>query len=116
MAAVFEFNRKRCFSLEEARELLPLVKRITDDAVLQVERLKNHIEEIDPAPSQHSYYEQELETIVEKWTQKITKLGCEPKGPWLVNFDNGEGYYCWSHPEDDVEFFHSYNMETGAPR
>ena len=27
---------------------------------------------------------------------------------WLVDFDNGEGYYCWKYPEDTVGHFHGY--------
>ena len=108
MAEVFELKQGKQFSLAGARAMLPLIKRITDEAVLQMELLKDHIEDIDPDPAHHPYYERELSAIVEKWAQKIMKLGCMPKGMWLVDFDNGEGFYCWHYPEEDVEFFHSY--------
>jgi len=103
MAEVFELKRDKHFTLQEAKSLLPVVKRITQEAVDQVEALKK--------TSNQPYYEQELSQIVVRWSQKILKLGCEPKGLWLVDFDNGNGYYCWHHPEEDVEFFHAY--ETG---
>jgi hypothetical protein len=35
-------------------------------------------------------------------------LGVEVKGPWLVDFDNGEGYYCWRWPEEELCWFHGY--------
>jgi hypothetical protein len=35
-------------------------------------------------------------------------MGCEVKGLWLVDFDNGEGYYCWQYPESNLEYFHGY--------
>ncbi|MBI3607499.1 MAG: DUF2203 family protein [Nitrospirae bacterium] len=38
----------------------------------------------------------------------MVQLGCEVKGLWLVDFDNGEGYYCWKYPEDELEYFHEY--------
>ena len=108
MAEVFELKRDKHFTLREARSLLPVVKRITQEAVDQVETLKEKIEAVDPEPAHRPYYEQELSKIVERWSQKSLKLGCEPKGLWLVDFDNGEGYYCWHYPEEDVEFFHAY--------
>lgn len=89
------------FTLHEAKELLPVVKRITNEAVALVEKLRACAEESDPEP--------ELSKIIDHWAQKIAKLGCEPKGLWLVDFDNGSGYYCWHYPEDDVEFFHNYD-------
>ncbi|OGQ04449.1 MAG: hypothetical protein A2W61_08660 [Deltaproteobacteria bacterium RIFCSPLOWO2_01_44_7] len=111
MAEVFELGRDKHFTLASAKSLLPVVRRITKEAVEQVEALKTRVEELDPEPAHRPYYEQELSKIVERWSQKILKLGCEPKGLWLVDFDSGHGYYCWHHPEEDVEFFHSY--ETG---
>jgi hypothetical protein len=35
-------------------------------------------------------------------------LGVEVKGLWLVDFDNGSGYYCWQWPEEGLEYFHGY--------
>lgn len=108
MAEVFELKKGKMFTLKEAKSLLPVIKKITDEAIHQVERLKARIEEIDPEPAHRPYYEQELGVIVERWSQKILRLGCEPKGLWLVDFNNGEGYYCWHYPEEEVEYFHSY--------
>ena len=35
--------------------------------------------------------------------------GLEAKGLWLVDFDNGEGYYCWSYPESSITHYHGYD-------
>ena len=35
-------------------------------------------------------------------------MGLEVKGLWLVDFDNGEGYYCWKYPESVVCHYHGY--------
>lgn len=90
MADVIELNRDKQFTLKEAKVLLPVVKRITQEAVSQTEKSKD---------------DQEFSRIVEHWAQKIVKLGCEPKGLWLVDFNNGSGYYCWHYPEEDVDFY-----------
>ena len=31
------------------------------------------------------------------------------KGLWLVDFDNGNGYYCWRWPEPELAYFHGYD-------
>ena len=41
-------------------------------------------------------------------------LGAEVKGVWLVDFDNGSGYYCWRWPETAIDHFHGY--EEGFER
>ena len=47
-----------------------------------------------------------LQTIVEQWTREVEALGLEVKGLWLVDWDCGDGYYCWRHPEPSLADFH----------
>ena len=107
MGQVIPIMQKRTFSLDEARELLPIVRRITDDAVRRFEILEDDLI-LGLIPQEDNT---KLEDIVDHWVDQIEKLGCEAKGLWLVDFDNGSGYYCWKHEEDDIAHFHSY--ETG---
>ena len=46
---------------------------------------------------------------VERWASEIESLGCEVKGLWLVDWDSGDGYYCWRFPEPTVGHFHGYD-------
>lgn len=98
MGEVIELKRKKRFTLQEAKQLLPIVKKITQAAAEEVNQLR---EESD---------EENFVRLVNRWSEKIYKLGCEPKGLWLVDFDNGQGYYCWHYPEDEVGFFHNYEQ------
>ena len=36
------------------------------------------------------------------WTRDMEMLGVVVKGLWLIDFDSGEGYYCWKYPEPAV--------------
>ena len=49
-----------------------------------------------------------IQHIVNGWADEVRALGVEVKGLWLVDFDNGEGYYCWKYPEDTVGHYHGY--------
>jgi hypothetical protein len=46
---------------------------------------------------------------VSRWVRSMEALGLEVKGLWLVDFDNGSGYYCWRWPEEDLAYFHGYD-------
>lgn len=92
---------KRIFSYEQAAALLPEVVRITSDAVERIEQVMTE----EPA---------EYERIVTEWAESILDLGVEVKGLWLVDFDNGGGYYCWKHPEPALEYFHGYEEGFGG--
>ena len=102
-------SARRIFSLDEASRLLPAVKAITTDAVRHVERLSADLEGVPETDASRVAVEAKIAAVVREWAGAIEALGLEAKGLWLVDFDNGEGYYCWSHPENTVSHFHDYD-------
>jgi len=88
---------KRIFTLDAARGLLPEVREITSAAAARYSQL-----------SEGSETEEERQEIVREWIRRVTSLGVEIKGLWLVDFDSGAGYYCWKYPELSLNHFHSY--------
>ena len=92
---------KRIFTYEEALSLLPRVQRETEAAVARVNELPD-----EDAEAQ--------QLVVMEWAESILKLGVEVKGLWLVDFDNGGGYYCWLYPEPALEYFHGYEEGFGG--
>jgi hypothetical protein len=104
----YETGTRRLFTLTEARQLLPSVQEMTADAVDQAEVLADAIEEIDEDDPERTILGAELKLIVEDWAASIREMGLEAKGLWLVDFDNGDGYYCWQHPEASLSHYHGY--------
>jgi hypothetical protein len=108
-------SARRIFSLSEARDLLPRVKALTAVAVEHAEHLTAEFEatSLDAGlaadDGERARIGEELNQIVAHWAVQMGELGLEAKGPWLVDFDNGSGYYCWRHPEDAVLHFHGYD-------
>lgn len=50
----------------------------------------------------------ELVRALGDWVREMEALGVEVKGAWLVDFDNGRGYFCWRWPERELAYFHGY--------
>jgi hypothetical protein len=96
-------NDRKVFTYEEAAKLLPEAQRITSDAVAEVESL----------PESESAVA-DSERIITDWAGAIIELGIEVKGLWLIDFDNGSGYYCWQHPEPSLQYFHGYEEGFGG--
>lgn len=106
---VFTINRRGTFSLPEARELLPVIRRITKDSSDLVETKMAQLEAMDPEQTvKVMALEEVVNDLISAWHTKIRKLGAEPKGLWLVDFDCGTGYYCWKFPETDLTHWHKY--------
>jgi len=86
----------RIFTYEQAAALLPEVQRLTTVAVEKLDQVS-----ADAPPA-------EYQTIVSEWADAVMSLGIEVKGLWLIDFDNGSGYYCWQYPETSLQYFHGY--------
>lgn len=98
----------RVFTYEEALESFPEVRDRTHAAVRQVEALVNRIQSRDEMERRKAELESAVRRILEGWTREITALGCEVKGMWLVDWDSGDGYFCWRYPEETISHFHGY--------
>ncbi len=92
-------STKRTFSFLEARALIPRIRELTEAAQSQLVLLA------EPGADESS---DRSGAIVDGWARAVSALGADVKGLWLVDFDNGSGYYCWRFPETDLEFYHSY--------
>lgn len=96
---------KRTFSYDEAAAALPEVRRLTEKAHQEVEDLRGAVGE---GKLDAERFEAEATIIVNEWASRVRSFGIEVKGIWLVDFDNGSGYYCWRWPETALQFFHTH--------
>ena len=107
MGEVIEINQKRVFTSDDAKELLSLVRRITEGAHAKIQKLNTQLNFTKDRAKKVSL-EESIRSYFQEWHDKVRKLGCDPKGMWLVDFDNGDGFYCWHYPEPNIEYFHGY--------
>lgn len=97
------------FSLDQARQLLPEVKHLTAEAVRRAETLASQLQGLAEDDPDFRSLTLALREVVDEWVDQVRALGLEAKGLWLVDFDNGQGYYCWSYPEPGISHYHGYD-------
>lgn len=97
----------REWTLEGAREMMPEVRRRTAAAVEEVDALSEEAESRDASVREAARVQ--IDAIASRWVREMEALGAEVKGAWLVDFDNGSGYYCWKWPEAELEHFHGHD-------
>lgn len=109
MVEIINCNTVRSFSFEEAQNLLPLVYRLTEEAAKKTKYLMSCISALPDKKSPRAIeIQNQINELVDKWQNKIERLGAKPKGLWLADFDNGSGYYCWKFPEVKILYKHGY--------
>ncbi len=101
----------KLFVLAEASELLPVVRKITENAYEHLTRLDERLERMLFCDPRRIAIASEYETIVRKWVASITRLGVIPNGLWRIDFDTGEGYLSWRFPELKIGYFRDYDSE-----
>ncbi len=103
-------RQKRIFSFVQAAELLPEVRQLTEQAISSVASLRARAEAGEAAAE----LQRQADRVVQDWMLALQQRGVEVKGLWLIDFDNGSGYYCWSWPEPALEYYHSYEDGFGG--
>jgi len=98
----------RIFRYDEALDLFPHVRDATSAAVKEIDRLTREFESADDPEAEREAFDAAYREVVARWSAEIEALGGEAKGLWLVDFDSGDGYFCWKHPEPALAHYHGY--------
>jgi len=101
-------GKNRIFTYEEALDTFPFVRDLTESAVQGVKALYSRVQSQEELERRRQELETASSSIVQSWADEVASLGCEVKGLWLVDWDCGDGYYCWKYPEDSIAHFHGY--------
>jgi len=99
----------RVFSYDEALSVFPVVRDMTAAAVHQIAALTRELEGEEAESARRAELEASHQEIVEQWAREIEAFGLAVKGLWLVDWDCGDGYYCWRYPESSLAHFHGYD-------
>ena len=111
---VFELGATRLMSLEQANDMVRIVSHFTKQMAAEVDRIIHNLEALNPDNVERAReLEAQVESIIESWNQKVRKLGGQPKGLWMADFDAGDGFFCWKYPESEINYWHDY--KSGFP-
>ncbi len=102
-------GEKKIFSYEEACELLPLIRRITAQSEQELKRVIAFMKHAAMSSDRKRELQSKADEIVFRWSAKVSRTGAVVKGLWIVDFDMGEGYYCWKYNEETISHWHGYN-------
>ncbi len=96
------------FSYRQALDLLPAVRKITRETIDKIESLNHQIKSREDLEQKRTELSAATEAMLNDWQRQIRALGCYPKDLWLVDWDSGDGYYCWQYPEPTIGHHHGY--------
>lgn len=106
----------RIFTLDEARAMLPRVQGLTRPVFDLAASLAEELQAVEQREedSRAEELRERLHALVDSWAGAVRELGTDVKGLWLVDFDSGDGYWCWAYPEEELSHWHSYEGGFGS--
>lgn len=109
MGDLIRIHQQDYFSLKEAQDLLPVLNRITEKSLSKFLLLEEKLKHTHKASPEYEEIEGKISSVLDRWGHKVMGLGAIPKGIWLVDFDNGQGYYCWRYGDQEHLYAHGYH-------
>ncbi len=108
IAQIGSQSESRVFTLDEARELFPLVHRITHEAALELKPVQLRLQNMLGSDPRLRAVSAEYEVVVKRWVEKMARLGLVVGALWRVDFDTGDGYFSWKYPEHRLGFYRTH--------
>jgi len=97
--------RDKLFTLDEAIALFPLVQSLTQQHQHELQPIQARLTKMLSNDPRRTVFEQQYQTLVSTWKNKVELLGAQVCGLWVVEFDVGDGAICWRHPELSLHYF-----------
>lgn len=98
-------HRYRIFTRNQANEVLPLVREITERTRARLQKLQNAGEEGRAASED---VERETREALDDWARGILEIGAQPKGVFTVDFRSPDPnvLWCWAPSEPEITHRH----------
>lgn len=107
-------STQKLFNLAEARDMFDLVKRITERHRQELAPIRHKLDRMLSNDPRRPLIENEFEAVVERWKVKMEQLGAQASSLWVVEFDVGDGFLSWRHPELGINHFRGYDSPLSA--
>lgn len=106
---IIEISPQGVISIDEANRRIRVISRFTQSISAEVNLAMNHLDNLSDLNSEKAKeLEKRIDQNIQTWNQKVERLGGISRGLWLVDFDAGDGYYCWKYPEAEIAYWHEY--------
>lgn len=102
---IYHLNQEKHFSEDEAYELVNLFLAITPKARNTINGLNSKLEYHKAMPDEADAIQMELNIQIQKWSEKIRRLGGIPLALYKVKIPAAGGHFVWEFPKAEIDYF-----------
>jgi hypothetical protein len=103
---IFHLDSAKSFSEDEAYKMLNLFYAITTKAKNKIQGLTSQLESSKSMPEEAARFEKTLNIEIQKWSDKVRRLGGTPMALYQVKIPTDGGFFFWDFPQVELEFHH----------
>tara|TARA_B100001971_G_scaffold215192_1_gene259778 strand:+ start:32147 stop:32497 length:351 start_codon:yes stop_codon:yes gene_type:complete len=104
---IFPVNKQNNFSQDEAKQLVNLLHIVTQKSKNNINAYSGQLNYHKNSPKDAKFYQDKLNAEIQKWSEKVRRLGAVPLSLYKVKIKaSDETYYTWEFP--GIELIH-YN-------
>jgi hypothetical protein len=102
--SIYHLNNEKFFSEDEAYELINLLMAVTSKAKNKINGLNSKLECQKSNPQVADELQTELNLQIQKWSDKVRRLGGFPLSLYKVNIPTAGGFFKWNFPSAEIDF------------
>lgn len=101
---IHSVNLESQFTEDEAFALVDLLLIVTAKAKNKINSLNTKIEVFENYPEKAEQANMDLNAEIQKWSDKVRRIGGTPLALYKVKINGEKGFYTWEYPSADLEF------------
>lgn len=102
--SIFNLNNQKHFDEDDAYELVNLFVAVTSKAKNKINALNSRLEYYKAQPDIADDIQLELNSEIQRWSEKIRRLGGTPLSLYKVSIPAPDGSFIWSYPSVELEY------------
>ncbi|MBT4792654.1 MAG: hypothetical protein HON90_13860 [Halobacteriovoraceae bacterium] len=95
---------EKLFTEDEAYELVNLFHAVTSKAKVSINGLNSKLEHYKNQPKEADEIQLELNVQIQKWSDKVRRLGGIPLALFKVKIPAQHGFFTWEFPSVEIIF------------
>jgi hypothetical protein len=101
--SIFPLSSEIRFSQDEAIDLIGALLNVTSKAKNKINAANGHVQFNKNNPNAQKHHQEILNTEIQKWSEKMRRLGVIPLSLFQVKISaKVGGYYTWEFPSDEL--------------
>lgn len=102
ITSIFPLNKSKIFTIEEAQDLVPILKHISTKTKRELNILNSQLSFLKTQSEKAQLIQERINLLLQTWSDKVRRLGAIPVSMCKVRIPGENTQYIWEYPENKL--------------